>query len=151
MPLPGFYEIKKPVRVNHKKVKKPASMNKESGTSQKQAPEVFYEERCSWKFRKILRKTPVPEPLFLWQNTSGLLLVTSEIHMTVASGSFERKKQYRKKFSKKVSRKCPLFYNFALLRRKVTIPYNKVLREVLSPSLVLTLTSISPTSKILFY
>ena len=85
------------------------------------------------------------------QNTSGLLLVTSEIHMTVASGSFERKKQYRKKFSKKASRKCPLFYNFALLRRKVTIPYNKVLREVLSPSLVLTLTSISPTSKILFY
>ena len=26
---------------------------------QKQPPEVFYEIRCSWKFRKIYRKTPV--------------------------------------------------------------------------------------------
>ena len=31
---------------------------------QKQPPEVFYEKRCSWKFRKIHRKTPVPESLF---------------------------------------------------------------------------------------
>ena len=31
---------------------------------QKQPPEVFYEERCSYKFHKIHRKTPVPESLF---------------------------------------------------------------------------------------
>ena len=30
----------------------------------KQPPEVFYEKRCSLKFRKIHRKTPVPESLF---------------------------------------------------------------------------------------
>ena len=30
-------------------------------TIQKQPPEVFYEERCSYKFSKIHRKTPVPE------------------------------------------------------------------------------------------
>ena len=29
--------------------------------SKKQAPEVFYTKRCSQKFRKIRRKTPVPE------------------------------------------------------------------------------------------
>ena len=28
---------------------------------QKHLLEVFYEKRCSWKFRKIHRKTPVPE------------------------------------------------------------------------------------------
>ena len=32
---------------------------------QKQPPEVFCEKRCSWKFHKIHRKTPVPESLFL--------------------------------------------------------------------------------------
>ena len=31
---------------------------------QKQPPEVFYEKRCSCKFHKIYRKTPVPESLF---------------------------------------------------------------------------------------
>ena len=31
---------------------------------EKQPPEVFYKKRCSYKFRKIHRKTPVPEPLF---------------------------------------------------------------------------------------
>ena len=31
---------------------------------QKQAPNVFYENGCSWKFRKIHRKTPVSESLF---------------------------------------------------------------------------------------
>ena len=31
----------------------------------KQPPEVFFKKRCSWKFRKILRKTPVPESPFL--------------------------------------------------------------------------------------
>ena len=31
---------------------------------QKQPPEVFYKKRCSLKFRKIHRKTPVPESLF---------------------------------------------------------------------------------------
>ena len=32
-------------------------------TRQQQPPEVFYNKRCSWKFRKIHRKTPVPEAL----------------------------------------------------------------------------------------
>ena len=32
--------------------------------NQKQPPEVFCKKRCSWKFRKIHRKTPVPESLF---------------------------------------------------------------------------------------
>ena len=27
-------------------------------------PEVFFKKRCSWKFHKIDRKTPVPETLF---------------------------------------------------------------------------------------
>ena len=31
---------------------------------QKQPPKVFYRKRCSQKFRKIHRKTPVPESLF---------------------------------------------------------------------------------------
>ena len=35
-----------------------------SGYRQKQPPEVFYEKRCFWKFRKIYRKTPVPGSLF---------------------------------------------------------------------------------------
>ena len=30
-------------------------------TQQKQPPDVFYKNRCSWKFRKIHRKTPVKE------------------------------------------------------------------------------------------
>ena len=30
----------------------------------KQPQEVFYSERCSYKFRKIHRKAPVPEPPF---------------------------------------------------------------------------------------
>ena len=30
----------------------------------KQPPEVFYKKRCSEKFRKIYRKTPVPGSLF---------------------------------------------------------------------------------------
>ena len=33
---------------------------------QKQLPEVFYVKRCSWKFRKIHRKTPKPDSLFQW-------------------------------------------------------------------------------------
>ena len=33
---------------------------------QKQPPELFYEKRCSWKFSRIHRKTPVPESLFQW-------------------------------------------------------------------------------------
>ena len=32
---------------------------------QMQPPEVFFEKRCSKKFRKIYRKTPVPESFFL--------------------------------------------------------------------------------------
>ena len=31
---------------------------------QKQPPGVFYEKRCSYKFRKIYKKIPVPESLF---------------------------------------------------------------------------------------
>ena len=34
-------------------------------TFQKQPPEVFYKKRCSQKFPKIHRKTPVPESFFL--------------------------------------------------------------------------------------
>ena len=30
----------------------------------KQPPEVFYVKRCSWKFEKIYRETPVSESLF---------------------------------------------------------------------------------------
>ena len=32
--------------------------------STKVAAEVLYEKNCSWKFHKIYKKTPVPEPLF---------------------------------------------------------------------------------------
>ena len=31
---------------------------------QKQPSDVFYKKRCSLKFRKLHRKTPVPESLF---------------------------------------------------------------------------------------
>ena len=31
---------------------------------QKQPPEVPYKEKCSWKFREIYRKTPIPESIF---------------------------------------------------------------------------------------
>ena len=31
---------------------------------QKQPPKVFFEKRCSQKFRKIHKKTPEPESLF---------------------------------------------------------------------------------------
>ena len=34
------------------------------GEKQKQPPEVLCKRRCSYKFRKIPRKTPVPESLF---------------------------------------------------------------------------------------
>ena len=30
----------------------------------KQPPEVFFKKKCSYKFHKIHRKTPVPESLF---------------------------------------------------------------------------------------
>ena len=36
---------------------------------QKQPPEVFCEKRCSYKFRKIHRKTPVTFAKFLTKNT----------------------------------------------------------------------------------
>ena len=41
------------------------------GYFQKQPPKLLYEKRCSWKFHKIYRKTPVPESgsgtgFFLW-------------------------------------------------------------------------------------
>ena len=49
---------------------------------QKQPPEVLYEKRCSWKFLKIRRKTPVVCEIFknnfftehLWMIASGLSL-----------------------------------------------------------------------------
>ena len=39
----------------------------------KQPPELFYKKRCSQKFSKIQRKTPVPESLFL-NRAAGLRL-----------------------------------------------------------------------------
>ena len=33
-------------------------------TGKKQPPEVFFKKRCSQKFRKIYRKTRVPESLY---------------------------------------------------------------------------------------
>ena len=41
---------------------------------QKQPSEVFYKERCSYKFRKIQRKTPVPRLFF--NKVAGLRPVT---------------------------------------------------------------------------
>ena len=34
-------------------------------TEQKQPPEVFYEKKCSYKFHKIHKKTPVPESFLI--------------------------------------------------------------------------------------
>ena len=39
-------------------------LNVLNGLFQKQPPEMFYKKRCSKKFRKIQRKTSVPEHLF---------------------------------------------------------------------------------------
>ena len=39
---------------------------------QKQPPEVFYEKRCSRKFHKIHRKTPVPVSFLIKMQVSGL-------------------------------------------------------------------------------
>ena len=41
---------------------------------QKQPPEAFCKKMCSWKFRKINRKTPVPEAFF--NKAAGLRPVT---------------------------------------------------------------------------
>ena len=43
-------------------------VNKININVQKQPPEVFYVNRCSLKFHKIHKKTPVPESLddFYW-------------------------------------------------------------------------------------
>ena len=41
-------------------------------STQKQPPEVFYKKRCSSKFRRIHRKTPVPENFF--NKVAGLRL-----------------------------------------------------------------------------
>ena len=38
---------------------------------QKQSPEVLYKKKCSQKFLKIHRKTPVPEYLFYQKRDSG--------------------------------------------------------------------------------
>ena len=50
---------------------------------QKQPSEVFYEESCSWKFRKIHRKTPVPESQTPLDNTSGRLLLSLQYNETL--------------------------------------------------------------------
>ena len=42
---------------------KPSLQKKTDKTKQKQPPELFYKKRCSYKFRKILRKRFVPETL----------------------------------------------------------------------------------------
>ena len=51
---------------------------------QKQPQEVFYEKRCSWKFRKIHRKTPLVYEIF--KNT-----FLTEHLLTTASGFFVQK------------------------------------------------------------
>ena len=51
-------------------------------TFQKQPPEVFYEKRCSWKFRKIHRKTPLACEIF--KNT----FFTEHLRMTASAFSF---------------------------------------------------------------
>ena len=52
---------------------------------QKQPPEVFYEKRCSWKFPKIHRETPlvceISKTTFL-QNTSRRLLLVFSCNVT---------------------------------------------------------------------
>ena len=74
--------------LNLAKILRGPSLQKTSGrlllvlAFQKQPPEVFYEKRCSWKFRKIYRKTPVVCEIFkntiftehLWTTTSGFSL-----------------------------------------------------------------------------
>ena len=50
-------------RVQHESTRVNTSP-KQVTTFQKQPPEVFFVKRCSEKFHKIHRKTPVPEPLF---------------------------------------------------------------------------------------
>ena len=72
---------------------------------QKQPPQVFCKKRCPQKFRKIHRKTPVPEKQRLWhrcfpvnfakfprtpllQNTSGRLICVIEIFLSVLSQMF---------------------------------------------------------------
>ena len=46
---------------------------------QKQPPEVFYEKRCSYKFHKIYRKTPVPKSLFAKDSGTGVSCEFCEI------------------------------------------------------------------------
>ena len=50
---------------------------------QKQPPEVFYEKRCSWKFRKI--QNPLVCEIFkntFLQNTPGILLLAFSCNVT---------------------------------------------------------------------
>ena len=46
------------------KCQKQVNLHFEISYWQKQPLEMFCKKRCSWKFRKIRRKTPLPEPLF---------------------------------------------------------------------------------------
>ena len=48
--------------------------NKSFLNKQKQPPEVFCKKRCSKKFRKIHRKTPVAESLFKRDPGTGVFL-----------------------------------------------------------------------------
>ena len=51
------------------------SMRMSSTKVQKQPPEVFCKKKCSYKFRKIYSKTPVPESLnFIKKETLAQVL-----------------------------------------------------------------------------
>ena len=66
--------IKNQIEPKRKKTKKQAKqkqqkqkkkrLSKNESNVQKQPPEVFCKKRCSLNFRKIHRKSPVPESLF---------------------------------------------------------------------------------------
>ena len=55
----------------------------------KQAPEVFYVKRCSQKFYKNHRKTPVPEPCEISINT----LFTEHLWKTASKNAIFKRNQ----------------------------------------------------------
>ena len=75
---------------------------KSIGCIQKQPPEVFCKKRCSEKFRKIPRKTPVPESLFCPQSWN---FIKEETLAQVFSCEFLRKEHlfYRTPFLQNTS------------------------------------------------
>ena len=61
----GIYRCNVGNEATSKFVNKRLAVNcKSFGYHQKQPPEMFCKKRCSWKFRKIHRKTHLPESLF---------------------------------------------------------------------------------------